>query len=77
METFEYGSDVTVSYRSTDMKDVLVVNKSAVYHDSKGDYVYVYTNGNSIKRYVQTGGNNATVVWIVNGLVEGDLVVIK
>ena len=77
MDTFEYGSDVTVSYRSVDMKDVLIVNKSAVYHDSKGDYVYVYTNGNSIKRYVQTGGNNASVVWIVNGLAEGDRVVIK
>ncbi len=75
--TFEYGSDVTVSYRSVDMKNVIVVDKSAVYHDSKGDYVYVYTNGNSIKRYVLSGGNNATVVWIVSGLNEGDRVVIK
>ena len=76
-ETFEYGSDVTVSFRSVDMKNVLVLDKNAVYLDSKGDYVYVYSNGNSIKRYIQKGGINATLVWIVGGLEEGDRVVIK
>jgi len=77
MSLFDYGSDVTVSFRSIDMKNVPIADKSAVYHDNKGDYVYVYSNGNSLKRYVKTGGNNATVVWIVSGLEAGDTLVIK
>ena len=74
---FEYGSDVTVSYRSIDMKNVPVVKKNAVYHDSKRDYVYVRANGNSLKRYIMTGGINNELVWIVSGLNAGDIVVIK
>ena len=77
MSLFEYGSDVTISYRSIDMKNVPVVKKNAVYHDAKGDYVYVRSDGNSLKRYIMTGGINNELVWIVNGLKAGDTVVIK
>ena len=77
MSLFEYGSDVTVSFRSIDMTNVPVIAKNAVYHDSKGDFVYVRSDGNSLKRYIKTGGINAEVVWIVSGLSAGDIVEIK
>lgn len=74
---FAIGDDVTIKFKAVDVKDALVVKKEAVYSDSKGDYVFLYTNGSSLKRYILKGNANTDLVWVVNGLEEGDEVVIK
>lgn len=74
---FDIGSDVMVKFKSVEMHNVLTVSKSAVYKDNNGDYVYLYRDGQSIKQYILVGSNNSETVYVVEGLDEGDEVVIK
>lgn len=74
---FDVSQDVLIKFKSVDMKNVLTVSKRAVYEDTKGKFVYLYRNGQSIKQYVLVGGTNPDTVYIVDGLNEGDTVVIK
>lgn len=71
------GDDVTLRYQTVAMDNALIVPKKAVSNDTGGDYVYRYENGLSIKQYILAGGANSDSVWVVDGLSEGDLVVIK
>lgn len=74
---FSIGESVTVKFKMIEMENALVLDKEAVYFDNKGDYVFLYVNGAGYKRYITKGGQNGTKIWIVNGLSEGDEVVIK
>lgn len=74
---FEIGTEVTIKFKSVEMNNVLLVSKKAVYNDTNGDYVYLYKDGRSIKQYILTGGSNSESVYVVDGLDEGDAVVIK
>lgn len=74
---FDIGQEVIVKFRSVDMKNVLTVSKKAVYTDDKGSYVFLYKDGFSQKQYILTGGANSESVYVVDGLSEGDNVVIK
>lgn len=71
------GDDVTLRFKSVEMENALIVPRKAVKNDSGGDYVYCYEDGMSIKQYILTGGVNPENVWVVDGLSEGDLVVIN
>ncbi len=69
--------EVTVLYQSKCMENVLMVPKNAVEKDDYGTYVSVLKDGNSLKKYVTCGGENHDKVWIINGLTEGDTVIVK
>ncbi len=71
------GDEVAIRFNAISTKDALMVNKQAVKSDSKGSYVYVFKNGMSVKRYIFTGGVNTTDYWVIDGLEEGDVVVVK
>lgn len=73
----DISNDVSVRFTSITAKNVILVSKKAVSTDAKGDFVYLYRDGHSFKQYIITGGNNATDYWVVSGLNEGDLVVVK
>ncbi len=74
---FGYGRDVTVSYKAVDVKGVVLVDRNAVYFDDKGDYVYILSNGSRMKRYIKKGATGSSSVWVLSGLSEGDIVIIK
>lgn len=74
---FTVGKDVTVKVKSVQMEKAVIVSKNAVKHDNNGNFVYLLNGNSAIKRYVVTGGTNASDTWIVRGLSEGDRVVIK
>lgn len=58
-------------------EDALVVPVTAVRSDSKGSYVYV-KNGNDVqKSYVSTGITTDKEVEILNGLKEGDSIIVS
>ena len=57
--------------------DALVVPSNAVMKDSNGKYVYVDENGTRVKRSVKTGTETNSLVQIVEGLEEGDVVYVK
>lgn len=58
-------------------ENVLLVKNSAVYNDSRGKYVLVDVNGLKTRRYVVVGGSNNEDTWIIDGVNEGETVLIK
>lgn len=71
------NADTMLRFQSVIMKNALMVPKKAVGEDTGGYFVYRYENGLSIKQYILAGGSNIEYYWVVDGLNEGDLVVIK
>ena len=74
---FDVNEDTAVRFKSVYAENALVVPSKAVHVDSYGNYVYRYIDGKSVKRYVLTGGVNSEYTWIIDGLDEGDELVIK
>ena len=74
---FAPGRDVSVRFDKIYVPDALMVPKAAVYNDKKGNYVQVYVNGFSSKRYVVIGGADSTRNWIVSGVEEGDILILN
>lgn len=74
---FTIGEEVTVTFEAIRMEDALIVDKRAVGSDKNGSFVYVLSNGIGVKRYILAGGQNPTEVWVLQGLEEGDQLVIN
>ena len=71
------GMTLAVAAVTSDLQDVLLVDKKAVYSEDKKTYVYVLEGDSLRKRYVTIGERgNADVVWVTDGLEEGQIVVL-
>ena len=70
------GSEVSVRFDKIYVDDALMVPRTAVKSDKKGNYVNVYVNGFSSKRYVVIGGADGTRNWVVSGVEEGDVLIL-
>lgn len=57
--------------------DTLIIPRSQVQHYMGRKYVYVLEEGIRAERNIETGIQNATEVEVVNGLAEGELVVLR
>ena len=57
--------------------DTLVVPVTAIRSDTEGSYVYVNSNGQLNKSYVTTGISTDKEIEILNGLKEGDEIVVS
>ena len=71
------GREVSVKFDKIYVPDALMVSKNAIKSDKKGSYVDVFINGFSSKRYVVVGGSSADKSWIVSGVNEGDIIILK
>ena len=71
------GSDVSVKFDKIYVEDALIVPKTALKSDKKGQYLNVYINGFSSKRYVVVGGADSMNYWIVFGVEEGDTIILE
>lgn len=67
---------VAVTGKNVDLHDVLMVNRSAVKKDEGRRYVYVLDGDTVKKRYVVEGGNNLSTTWILDGLTEGQTLIL-
>ena len=65
----------SVKFDKIYVEDALVVPKNALKSDKKGQYLNVYINGFSSKRYVVVGGADSMNYWIVFGVEEGDTII--
>ncbi len=74
---FNPRKDIVLKAERVHMENALMVKNTAVYDDSHGQYVLVDVNGQKTRKYVVTGGSNADDTWIINGVNEGDTVIIK
>ncbi|MCR4595993.1 MAG: hypothetical protein K5673_04335 [Lachnospiraceae bacterium] len=68
----EYAVIVVVESRT---ENALCVPKGAVSKDDRGNFVYLYQNGESIYTPVTTGQSDSAFTEILSGLTEGDRVV--
>lgn len=68
----------STTYQCTveELGNVLVVNREAVETDSAGSFVYILEDGIVKKRYVEAQLNNMEAVWILDGLSEGQSLVL-
>ncbi|HEY7391453.1 MAG TPA: efflux RND transporter periplasmic adaptor subunit [Bryobacteraceae bacterium] len=68
------GTNVDASIRTAVVENAIVIPKETLRRDAAGSYVY-RLNGDAVeRRAVKTGTSNISLVQIVEGLAEGDLV---
>ena len=77
VSTLMPGADVSVKFDKIYVEDALIVPKTALKSDKKGQYLNVYINGFSSKRYVVVGGADSMNYWIVFGVEEGDTIILE
>ncbi|MBQ6026231.1 MAG: efflux RND transporter periplasmic adaptor subunit [Lachnospiraceae bacterium] len=77
VSTLMPGADVSVKFDKIYVEDALIVPKNALKSDKKGQYLNVYINGFSSKRYVVVGGADSMNYWIVFGVEEGDTIILE
>lgn len=70
-------SMVTVKADVIKNSKVLLVDKTAVYTDDLGTFVMILDKGVTHKHYFVSGDQNADYYWILQGLEEGQTVIMK
>ncbi len=55
----------------------IIIPRNLVYKDENGNYVFVVNNDRAVKRYITNGNQSGIYYEILNGLNEGDLLVVK
>ena len=66
-----------VTVHQQQIEDVLMLPRQAVIRQNQDFYVNLSTDSGIVRRYVQVGNWNSKDYWIVDGLEEGDTVVIE
>ncbi len=70
----ELGSSLPIFFQKDIKENVLYVGNDSLYTDDGGSFVYVYENGEHVKRYVETGVTDKVNTEILEGIAEGELV---
>lgn len=68
--------DIRYACTSIALKDVIVIRTKSVKKDNDGNYVYILEDGLAKKRYVQVGMESDGYAWIVDGLSEGQVLIL-
>ena len=76
-EGFIIGLDAKAYVLTMSEDSVLQIPSAAVCSDSEGEYVYVYRDGKAVKTNVVVGISNGTNIQILEGLTEGDEVIVN
>lgn len=71
------GEDVKIELVIESATDTLIIPKSAVFESANDVLVYVLENGVKKERYIKLGVENATEVEVLEGLEEGELLVLN
>lgn len=76
-EKLTLGMTVDAKIIVVEKEKALIVPKKAVQRDESGEILYVLNNGKKEKRKIKTGERDDVHVEIVEGVIEGERVVIK
>ncbi len=68
------GTNVDAQIRTAVAQNALVIPREALRHDSDGDYVFTVKDETVERRAVETGISSISLVQVVRGLSEGELV---
>ncbi|MBO4407131.1 MAG: efflux RND transporter periplasmic adaptor subunit [Clostridia bacterium] len=69
------GLSATATVETCRVKDALLIPSVSLLSDEKGDYVYVFSKGYAVKKYVKRGSVAGEMTQIVDGLECGEEVV--
>jgi len=69
------GTSVNVAFLQGNREKALVVPAGAVKEDKDGAYVYLVKDGKAVRKNINTGIKNGTMVEITGGLAEGEEIV--
>ena len=61
---------------SEDVQDILMVERGAIQYESGKEYVYVLDGDTVCKRYVVTALSSSEAVWLLDGLEEGQTLIV-
>lgn len=83
-EGVNWDNPIKISYTSKELKDVLMIPREALQTETSGEgrdiveshFVYIYENDHAYKRYVDVYDDGGDQVVIIQGLSEGQKVVI-
>ncbi len=68
---FSFSFDLDFNANLQEIHNILLVDKEAVQKEERKNYVYVLEDGVVHKRYVTVGLSSKEAVWILDGLTEG------
>lgn len=68
---------VEYTFVTEEVKSALVVDRRAIHKEDGKSFVYLLEDGVVKKRYVQVASNNTEVAWILDGLTEGQSVMVE
>ena len=71
------GMTAEVTFITEDVEEVLYISNRAVTREDGVSYVKVKENGNIVTKEITTGFSDGTYVQVIEGLSEGDVVVIE
>ena len=74
-ENIILGLETKVKIDSASLENVLIIPLDALCEDEEGEYVYILSDDQADKCFVETGVRNDDEVQIVSGLYEGDTVI--
>lgn len=72
----KYIDAVQYSCNAQELQDVLLVDNRAIQDEGKKSFVYVLEDGKLHKRYVTAGFHNPDVTWVLDGLQEGQTLIL-
>ncbi len=70
------GSSPGYVCRTEDLKNVLVTDRSAVKKENGKSFVYVLEAGGIQKRFVQPGFGNVSQIWLLDGVLQGQSLIV-
>jgi RND family efflux transporter MFP subunit len=72
------GSFLTVGLKAQDTKDHITISQAAIQRDQQGPFVLVVEDSNLVtQRYIVTGDVMGTEIIVLDGLTEGEKVVVE
>lgn len=77
VETIQGGMTATANIVFNTRKGALLVRKSSVFEEERKSFVWTIVKGKLHKQAVRTGDNDLTFIEVLDGLAEGDMVVLS
>lgn len=72
----DFGSMIKINAITQEIRNVIVIDKSHYQKEEGKSFVYLMEDGVLKKRFISEGSNNRQTVWVFDGLMEGQTLVI-
>lgn len=77
MQTLEFGENASIIAVESEAENVLTIPVFSLHQDNLGEYVYLYRDGEKVKKEVVSGIQDGVLAEVKEGLKEGDVVYVS